>query len=43
MKFYVTVVTSGASFEWDAKKETERLLKTARRTRRKFGNPIIIN
>ncbi|CAN7138543.1 unnamed protein product [Brassica rapa subsp. narinosa] len=28
--------TKGASFEWDAKKETERLLKTARRTRRKF-------
>ncbi|XP_013653604.2 putative recombination initiation defects 3 isoform X1 [Brassica napus] len=35
--------TKGASFEWDAEKETERLLKTARRTRRKFGNPIIIN
>ncbi|KAF2558557.1 hypothetical protein F2Q68_00012642 [Brassica cretica] len=28
--------TKGANFEWDAEKETERLLKTARRTRRKF-------
>ncbi|CAN8310847.1 unnamed protein product [Cochlearia groenlandica] len=35
--------TKGANFDWDAKKETERLLKTARRTKRKFGNPIIIN
>uniref|UniRef100_A0A1J3F5L4 Protein PAIR1 n=1 Tax=Noccaea caerulescens TaxID=107243 RepID=A0A1J3F5L4_NOCCA len=33
----------GANFEWDAEKETERLLRTARRTKRKFGNPIIIN
>ncbi|KAL1217096.1 putative recombination initiation defects 3 [Cardamine amara subsp. amara] len=35
--------TKGANFEWDAEKETERILKTARRTKRKFGNPIIIN
>ncbi|KAJ4914605.1 HotDog domain protein [Raphanus sativus] len=28
--------TKGAKFEWDAEKETERLLKTVRRTRRKF-------
>ncbi|KAJ4901381.1 putative recombination initiation defects 3 [Raphanus sativus] len=33
----------GAKFDWDAEKETERLLKMARRTKRKFGNPIIIN
>nr|QFG39614.1 putative recombination initiation defects 3 [Arabidopsis arenosa]QFG39615.1 putative recombination initiation defects 3 [Arabidopsis arenosa]QFG39619.1 putative recombination initiation defects 3 [Arabidopsis arenosa] len=35
--------TKGANFEWDAEKETERILRTARRTKRKFGNPIIIN
>ncbi|CAH2039316.1 unnamed protein product [Thlaspi arvense] len=35
--------TKGANFDWDAEKETERLLRTARRTKRKFGNPIIIN
>ncbi|XP_010479952.1 PREDICTED: protein PAIR1-like isoform X4 [Camelina sativa] len=35
--------TKGAKFEWDAEKETERILRTARRTKRKFGNPIIIN
>ncbi|KAF8108396.1 hypothetical protein N665_0109s0022 [Sinapis alba] len=33
----------GAKFDWDAEKETERLLRKARRTKRKFGNPIIIN
>ncbi|XP_010474785.1 PREDICTED: protein PAIR1-like isoform X2 [Camelina sativa] len=35
--------TKGAKFDWDAEKETERILRTARRTKRKFGNPIIIN
>ncbi|XP_024009090.1 protein PAIR1 isoform X2 [Eutrema salsugineum] len=35
--------TKGANFEWDAEKETEKLLRTARRTKRKFGNPIVIN
>ncbi|VVA89622.1 unnamed protein product [Arabis nemorensis] len=35
--------TKGANFEWDAEKETEKLLRLARRTKRKFGNPIIIN
>ncbi|KAL9304685.1 putative protein PAIR1 [Arabidopsis thaliana] len=35
--------TRGTNFEWDAEKETERILRTARRTKRKFGNPIIIN
>ncbi|CAH8388843.1 unnamed protein product [Eruca vesicaria subsp. sativa] len=33
----------GAKFDWDAEKETEKLLRKARRTKRKFGNPIIIN
>ncbi|KAG2261738.1 hypothetical protein Bca52824_068817 [Brassica carinata] len=33
----------GAKFDWDAEKETERLLRKARRTKRKFGNAIIIN
>ncbi|CAN8295986.1 unnamed protein product [Cochlearia groenlandica] len=34
--------TKGANIEWDAEKETDRLMKTARRKKRKFGNPIII-
>ncbi|KAF2550428.1 hypothetical protein F2Q68_00036013 [Brassica cretica] len=33
----------GAKFDWDAEKEAKRLLRMARRTKRKFGNPIIIN
>ncbi|XP_019059666.1 PREDICTED: protein PAIR1 isoform X2 [Tarenaya hassleriana] len=33
----------GVQFRWDAEKETERILKTARRTKRKYGNPIVIN
>lgn len=37
------MLLSGAKFDWDAEKEAKRLLRMARRTKRKFGNPIIIN
>ncbi|CAD5311448.1 unnamed protein product [Arabidopsis thaliana] len=33
--------TRGTNFEWDAEKETERILRTARRTKRKFDSRLM--